>query len=190
MNVQLPNRMDKPEFLAWVQRQEGRYELAEGRVVMMTGGSFGHATIMRRLSNALERQLDGSQWMVVTSDFGVEMGVNTIRYPDVMVVAANTPWASLAASAPALIAEVVSPSSRSVDLGAKAAEYLRLPSLLAYLVLSQDEAKAWVWLRGEPGFLPGADMIVGQESIITIPNLRLELSLSEIYRGVTSLPSQ
>jgi hypothetical protein len=34
MNVQLPVHMDKAAFLAWVQGLEGRYELANGRVVM------------------------------------------------------------------------------------------------------------------------------------------------------------
>ena len=39
MNVQLPPRMDKTEFLGWVQGRKERYELDRGRVVMMTGGS-------------------------------------------------------------------------------------------------------------------------------------------------------
>ena len=33
MNVQLPEHIDKPAFLAWAQGREERYELAEGRVV-------------------------------------------------------------------------------------------------------------------------------------------------------------
>jgi hypothetical protein len=43
MNVQPDRRMDKPEFLSWVQAREGRYELAGSRVVMMTGGSRGRS---------------------------------------------------------------------------------------------------------------------------------------------------
>jgi hypothetical protein len=41
MNIQLDLRMEKPEFLTWVQAHEGRYELAGSRVVMMTRGSRG-----------------------------------------------------------------------------------------------------------------------------------------------------
>jgi UDP-N-acetylglucosamine:LPS N-acetylglucosamine transferase len=52
MNVQLDLRLDKSEFLTWVQAHEGRYELAGSRVVMMTGGSRGHAIIVRRLAAA------------------------------------------------------------------------------------------------------------------------------------------
>ena len=42
MNVQFPAHMDKARFLAWVEGREERYELAEGRVLMMTGGSRAH----------------------------------------------------------------------------------------------------------------------------------------------------
>jgi len=78
MNVQLDLRMDKPEFLAWVQVHEGRYELAGNRVVMMTGGSRGHAILVRRLATALEKRLDGNRWAVMTSDFGVDVGPSTV----------------------------------------------------------------------------------------------------------------
>jgi len=73
MNVQLDLRMDKPAFLAWVQGRGERYELAEGRVMMMTGGSRGHAIITRRLATALENRLDPDRWIVLTSDFGVDL---------------------------------------------------------------------------------------------------------------------
>lgn len=39
MNVQPNLQVDKTAFLAWVQGREENYELAEGRVVMMTGGT-------------------------------------------------------------------------------------------------------------------------------------------------------
>jgi len=74
MNVLLEPRMDKPEFLTWVQAREGRYELAGSRVMMMTGGSRGHAILVRRLAAALEKRLDSGRWTVLTSDFGVDLG--------------------------------------------------------------------------------------------------------------------
>jgi UDP-N-acetylglucosamine:LPS N-acetylglucosamine transferase len=79
MNVQLDLRMEKPEFLIWVQAHEGRYELAGNRVVMMTGGSRGHAILVRRLAAALEKRLDSKRWTVLTSDFGVDVGPSTVR---------------------------------------------------------------------------------------------------------------
>ena len=49
MNVQLPVHMDKFAFLAWVQEREGRYELADGCLVMVVGGTLAHAILARRL---------------------------------------------------------------------------------------------------------------------------------------------
>lgn len=184
MNVLTRLRMDRSSFLAWVQGREGRFELAGRRVVMMTGGSRGHAIVMRRLANALERRLDAVQWTVLTSDFAVDVGPDTLRYPDVVVDAAGGPLNDLTATAPVLIAEVVSPSSATEDLGDKAAEYLRLPSLAAYLVLAQDEPKAWIWLRGSLGFSPGPSVLAGRDETIRIPALAAEVPLSEIYRDI------
>jgi Uma2 family endonuclease len=144
MNVQTNLRMDKSAFLGWVKEREERYELAEGRVIMMTGGSRGHGIITRRLAAALEKRLDPNRWMVLTFDFGVELGPATIRYPDVVVDVAGGPFSDLKATAPILVAEVIPPSSATYDLGDKSAEYIRLSGLAAYLALAQDEAKAWV----------------------------------------------
>jgi len=180
MNVQTNLRMDKTTFLAWVQERDERYELDEGAVVMMTGGTRGHALMIRRLAAALERRPDATRWSTLTSDFGVDLGPKTVRYPDLVVDVAGGPLQDLTATAPVLIAEVISPSSATDDLGDKAAEYLRLPSLAAYLVLAQDEPKAWVWVRGESGFSPGP-RVIGEDGTIVIPSLRIELPMTEIY---------
>jgi Uma2 family endonuclease len=184
MNVRLDLHMDKPAFLGWVQGLEQRYELARGRVMMMTGGSRGHAIITRRLATALERRLDQTRWSVLTSDFGGDLGSATIRYPDVVVDLAGGALADLTATAPALIAEVLSPSSVTDDLGDKAAEYLHVPSLLCYLVLGSDAPKAWFWIRGDAGFSPGPVVIEELSEIIRVVALGIDLPLSEIYAGL------
>jgi Uma2 family endonuclease len=184
MNIQLDLRMGKSEFLTWVQTHEGRYELAESRIVMMTGGSRGHAIVVRRLAAALEKRLDGSLWTVLTSDFGVDLGPSTVRYPDVVVDVAGGRLKDLTATAPAVIVEVVSPSSAKDDLGVKADEYVRLPSLSAYLVLAQDVPKAHVWVRGAGGFSPKPKIIEGLYAVVEIASLGIDLPLAEIYIGI------
>ena len=181
MNVQTNVQMDKPTFLAWVQGREGRHELDDGHVVMMTGGSRGHERGVRRLAAALEKRLDADRWEVLTSNFAVDLGPKTVRYPDVVVDSAHGADKDLTATAPILIAEVISPSSTADDLGDKAAQYLRSADLSAYLVLAQDEPKVWVWVRSSTGFSPGPDVIAGQHGVIHIPTLGIDLPLAEIY---------
>jgi len=90
----------------------------------------------------------------ICADFRVDLGPSTVRYPDVVVDVAGGRLKDLTATAPAMIAEVISPSSAKDDLCVKANEYVQLPSLSAYLVLAPDEPKARVWLLGAGGFSP------------------------------------
>ena len=120
----------------------------------------------------------------VLPEFGVDLGPLSIRFPDIVVdVAGETPG-DLKATAPVLIVEVLSPSSERVDLGDKAAEYLRMPSLMAYLVFAQDEMKAWVWARGPKDFAAGADVLEGQDAVIHVGPLGLDLPFAEVYARV------
>jgi Uma2 family endonuclease len=140
MNVQLPRRMDKAAFLHWVQGRDDRYELDRGRVIMMTGGSGAHWQITFNLAKALDARLDPNKWAVLP-EFGVNLELESIRFPDVVVDTAGETARDLTATRPVLIAEILSPASERVDLGDKSAEYLRLPSLAAYLVLAQDRSR-------------------------------------------------
>ena len=183
MNVQLPVHIDKSAFLAWVQGREERYELAEGRVILMVGASRAHGLIVRNLVLLLHGQLDPQEWTVI-ADFGLDAGPKTLRYSDVVVDQAGGGAGDYVAAAPVLLAEVLSPTTAEIDLGDKAAEYLRLPSLLSYLVFAQSGYKAYVWTRGPDGFPPAPSVIVGWDKIIRIAALNLALPIGAVYAGV------
>src|SRR5215813_7825875 len=182
MNIQPRVPMDKEAFLAWAQGREGRFELVERHVVMMVGGSKTHALIASQLMRALWARIDTKKWVVLGSDLAIDVGPGSLRYPDAVVDSIGGQRA-LVATAPVLIAEVLSPSSATLDLGDKAAEYLRLASLAAYLVLSQDEIKAWVYLKGSDQ-RPGPHVISGASAGISVAALGIDLPLAEIYAGV------
>lgn len=182
MNVQLPVHLDKPAFLAWLQGREGRYELANGRVVMMLGAARAHGILVLNIASLLRGQLDPKRWTVI-ADFGLDAGPQTLRYPDIVVDRAGGAAGDYTATAPVLVAEVLSPSPTAIDLGDKAAEYLKLDSLRAYLVFAQVEAKAWVWTRAGATFAPAPDVVAGQDQIVRIPTLDLTLPLAAIYAG-------
>src|SRR5262249_20462893 len=182
MNFQPDLQMDKAAFLAWVEGREGRYELAGGRVLMMTGGTMRHALIAGNLFELLRARLDRKHWRVL-NDFGIDVGPRTVRYADVVVDDPGGKGRDLTAKAPVLVAEVLSPCTATIDLGEKAAEYLRLPSLASYLVFSQDEIKAWVFVRGS-NQLPAPEVIAGADETIAIPALGLDLPLADIYADI------
>jgi Uma2 family endonuclease len=183
MNVQLPLRMDKAAFLEWVQSHEERYELDRGRVIMMTGGARAHWQIAFNLAKALDARLSSEQFAVLP-EFGIDLKNGSIRFPDVVVDVAGEAPKDLTATAPILIGEVLSPSSERVDLGDKPSEYLHLPSLAIYLVFAHDELKAWVWTRGATGFSAAPEIVSGEDAIIKLDALGIDLPLREVYARV------
>jgi hypothetical protein len=49
-------RTVKAAFLAWLQDREGRYELTEGRVMMMVGASRAQGILMMNLAAIMRAQ--------------------------------------------------------------------------------------------------------------------------------------
>ena len=183
MNIQLPAHMDKPSFLAWLQDREGRYELVGGCVLMMTGGTMAHGLIAGNVFQMLRARLDRKTWAVLT-EFGVDVGPGSIRYPDVVVVdRRGTRAKDLTTTAPAFIVEVLSLSTSAIDRRDKAAEYMRLSSVAAYLILSQDEIKAWVYAKSSADCLR-PDVVDRAGASISVTALGIDLPLSEIYADV------
>lgn len=185
MNAPLGLKLDKRAFLQWMQKQERRYELKDGEVIMQAGVSRRHFTLVGRFVVAFTNRLDLDVWNVGPTDFAVEIGPD-IRYPDVLVESVDPDGAALSTDAPVVLVEVLSPSSVGTDMVEKLAEYTSLASLEAYIVASQDEPICWVWQRsGEDRSFPKTpEEIAGRDKAIMIAALGISLPLSEIYRGI------
>jgi Uma2 family endonuclease len=183
MNVRPNLRMTKAAFIEWDSGEGQRCELVGGRVVMMPRPSLAHGMIIANLMVLLRAKLDPKDWVVI-AEFGLDTGPETLRYPDIVVDRAGGPGKSHTAGAPVFLAEVLSSSTAEIDLGDKAAEYLRVPSLHAYIVLSQDEPRAWVFERTGSQFASGPAVVSGVDAAIRIAALQLELPMVEIYAGI------
>jgi len=179
MNAQPGLQMDKAAFLAWVEGREGHYELVEGQVVTTTGNTIGHQRVVGNVLELMRRTLDHKRWFALTG-LGVHIGPRTVRYPDLLVDCPGGNGRDMTAKGPALVVEVLSPSTAKNDFGDKPVEYLRLPSVAAYLILAQDEVKAWVYMRN----LPAPVSVGGTDATISIPPLDLVLPIADIYDGI------
>jgi Uma2 family endonuclease len=185
MNIHagMPTTID--EFFLWNETREGKREFVNGRVVEhIRDSTRGHTRICTRLAYELGQQLGFEKFDVGTSGFAVRTS-GGIRFPDV-IVELRTPEAKgtdLIARHPLLIAEVLSPSSYSRDLGEKAEDYVTLPTLQNYLVFSQDEQRAWVWSRRSEAWVE-PDIVSGIEGDIDLSGLRVRIGLASIYRGI------
>jgi len=184
MTVHAPVTMTKEAFLAWVDQHEERYEFSGGRVIMMVRVTRNHARVTTNLIFALKSRLEGERYDVLAEVFAVHAG-DSIRFPDVLVEPAQPDGKSLRAESPILIAEVLSPGTYHLDFGDKLREYLTLPSLDTYLIISPDEPRIWVWQRTDGAFPKEPRVIEKRDEHVGLPALAIDIPLEEIYRGIT-----
>jgi Uma2 family endonuclease len=88
---------------------------------------------------------------------------------------------------PALIVEVLSPSTEAYDRGFKSAQYRTVESLQEYALVSQAEPRAEVFRR-QPGGHWLLSEAVGLEAVCHFDSLDCAIPLSEIYAKVTFSP--
>src|SRR5215207_11151626 len=178
-----PSPVDRETFQLWASRQERRYEWVRGEIVMMTEVSRDHSRIVTNLVVALAAILDRDLYEIASFDFGVNTPLSR-RFPDVLVESASHDGKGRTSENPIFIAEVLSPSTVTVDRKQKAAEYAELASLQTYAVFSQDEPKVGVWQRSEAGLPEKPAVVEGREAKLDIPAPGTSLPLADIYRGI------
>ena len=182
MNVHSTAPTDPDAFLRWNEGREGKRELVKGRVVeYMINVTRSHVRVVSRLLVELASKLDPARFEAFAVDIGLKTPAG-VRYPDVVVDLAGGSEKDLAVTAPVLVCEVLSPSSIVRDTVEKQQEYLGIASLCFYLVLSQDEPRAWLWSR-EGEDWTGPEMIEGIDSVIPLPALGIEVRLGRLYPG-------
>ena len=81
-----------------------------------------------------------------------------------------------------MIFEVLSDSTRRLDDGEKRDGYLTIPSLRVYLLVEQDETAVIAYRRTEQGFV--REVYTGRDAMLPLPEIGIELPLSEIYDRV------
>lgn len=149
-------RMTSDEFIAWAMEQPGgqRFELVAGEVVGMAPERSSHALmkfhIARRLAESVERQ--GLPCQVYPDGMAVEVDDATTYEPDALVRCGSPlPDNAVKLNDPVIVVEVLSPSTRARDAGAKLADYFRLPSVRHYLIVRTEDRAIIHHARGSDG---------------------------------------
>ena len=138
----LPSIASREDYRRWAEDQpRGRYERVAGTVVAMAPERIEHVRVKARVWQALDRAVRaaGLPCEALADGVTVEVGDDTDYEPDAVVncgerVSGNV----VAAPNPVVIVEVLSPSTRAVDTGAKLTDYLSLASVQHYLVVRAD----------------------------------------------------
>ena len=84
---------------------------------------------------------------------------------------------------PTVVFEVLSKTTEAYDRGFKSENYRRIPSLRAYVLLSQEVPHVEIYER-ESHVRWGFCEAEGRDAVLRISALSIELSLSKIYDGI------
>jgi len=150
-----PKDLTADAFLEWAAHQpKGRFELSGGEIVAMAPERLGHTRVKSEVLIAFRAAIaaSGLNCEAIADGITVRVDDRTVYEPDALVrCGPKAPNDAIELDDPAIVVEVVSPSSRGVDTGVKLAAYFQLPTLRHYLIV-QPEARAVVHhRRGDAG---------------------------------------
>lgn len=181
MSVALSRPMSVPQFLAWEERQELRWEFDGFAPVAMTGGTSAHSAIERNLITALAIRLRGKKCQAFTSNLAISVA-GSIRYPDAFVVCTPVDRGSRLIEDPVVVFEVLSPSTALNDRIIKNREYRDTPSIRRYVILEQDQPAATVFERTDNDWI---GHLLVDDAVLSMPEIGVEIPLADLYEGLS-----
>lgn len=189
------------EFLAWHENQEERYELVGGYPVlkstpvrvlldgatapkMMTGASRQHNEVSAALLTSFRNLLRGGPCRAYSSDAAVRTSADQIRYPDLVVDCGSPRDRGYVFERPVLVAEVLSPSTKSFDLTSKMTEYWAIETLRYIMVVDPETRRVQLHSRRSQGAVV-LELFESPSLHIGLSELGVSLPLDDIFAGLS-----
>ena len=136
----LKSHITREEYLEIDQSSEGKHEFYRGEIFAMSGGTFNHSAIGTNLTATLQRLLNKTPCRPMNSDMRITTPSGLDTYPDISVFCGNPELTDNNCTLlnPALLVEVLSPSTKNYDRGDKFLHYRSIPSLQDYLLVDSE----------------------------------------------------
>lgn len=172
-------------YLDWEAQQPNRYELVDGQVHAMGGGTAEHDTIANNLRGELRARMRGKPCRPHGPDLKVKAGRDG-RYPDALIDCGPRVPGALHAQEPVAVFEVLSKSTAWIDQNLKLRDYDATPSIRYYILISQDEMRAMIYTRDRDGRLGihSAVLLEGVDASVEIAEFDLTLPFPTLYEGI------
>jgi Uma2 family endonuclease len=182
-----PSPVSVADYLAGEEIADVKHEYLGGVVHAMAGGNSRHSAISTSVVLALGTRLRGKPCQPFNSDMKVRIELpdhTRFYYPDAMVVCKPGPDADHFQDHPVVIVEVLSESTRRIDLTEKRDAYLAIGTLKQLVLVEPDEARVVVYRRKATGGFETEEHL-GLNSVVALPEIEAELPLAELYERVT-----
>lgn len=179
--------MTPAEYLSWERKEESKHEYASGTIISMAGASPKHNLILSNIIAATGSFLKGKSCNIYPSDLRIYVkSKESYFYPDASIVCGELELSDDIKDTvknPAVIFEILSPSTEDYDMGKKFFYYIQIESLKEYVMI--DSTKPFIrigrkqadnaWKFEEYKDKPGA---------LHLNSIDFTLTLQDIYEGV------
>jgi Uma2 family endonuclease len=182
--------MTVDDYLKFEERSTSRHEYVYGQVFAMTGATEAHNVICTNLIALFHAHVRGSGCRAFVAEMKLRVEtVDAFYYPDIMVTCEPLDPNSLFKTAPRLIVEVLSPSTRHIDRREKLIAYRQLETLREYAIVHQNKYLVEFHQKQDDGkwttgLLQASDDVIFR----SLPNGPLQISLAAIYEGLVISP--
>ena len=175
-------RITFEEYLALEARSRVRHEFVDGTIFAMAGGTDHHNVIAGNIFAAARAAARGTGCTAFIENMMLQVPDGATYYPDVFVTCEEPNDGSRYKRFACFIVEVLSESTSDVDRGEKLHHYRKIPTLKAYVLVSQNQKLVEVYRRLEDQTWR-YEVLEGTGEL-ELPCLGLKLNLEEIYADV------
>lgn len=181
------SKISVSEYFEIEQLSDIRCEYWDGNIVERLGDTHCHNQIIRNLMLQLGNVLNKSECSPFSGETRLHVpACKAYFYPDIQVVCGKVEYLPLEAetvSNPSVIVEVLSTSTEAADRGRKFACYRTINSLKYYILIDQYSFNIDLYtLESENRWL--LTSVSGEDALLSLTELGLELSLRERYSSV------
>ncbi|TPQ25621.1 Uma2 family endonuclease [Methylomonas koyamae] len=171
--------LTEDEYLASEAAAEVKREYIDGQVRAMTGAGYNHNCIAANILGEFRSHLKGTPCATFKAEIKLQIGKDYV-YPDVLVDCSNMSGNDLFSTAPVIIVEVLSRSTRKTDTTTKLIRYINLPSLQEYVLIEPDIVSVQVLRRANHWL--SEYYFLGDD--VTFTSIGLTLKVEDIYDRV------
>jgi len=181
------HRLTEEQYLAMERAAEFKSEFLDGEMFAMSGVSMQHALLQGNIYGELYMRLRGGDCMAFNSDIRVRVSsTGMYTYPDISVVCGKPKLADAHQDNllnPAVIFEVLSPSTERYDRGLKFQHYRTIGSLQDYVLVDQSKIRIEHFTRQADNTWTLRDYQRLEEEL-RIDSIAVSIPLARIYDRV------
>jgi Uma2 family endonuclease len=171
------------EYLELEESSTVRHEFIDGYIYALAGVTNRHDDIVINVISLFRQAARGTSCRIRSGEVQLRVTSTRYYYPDVQVVCNPVSPNQRFVTDPCVIVEVPSPSTEQIDQREKLFAYTTIESVRAYFIIHQDQRTIENhWRDAEDKW---RHETLYEDGSLRVPCLNMDLSLDDIYEGVT-----